>query len=51
MDLFCASRQAKKTNYAGNAFYGKSHKNDIRNDKLYVKNLIKAIQFSSQLLT
>lgn len=28
----------------------KSHKNDIR-DKLYVKNLIKAIQFSSQLLT
>ena len=35
-------------NYADNAFYGKSHKNDFRNDKLY---LTKPIQFSCQLLT
>ena len=42
----------KKANYAGNAFYGKSHiLNDFLNDKLYFKNLTKPIQFSCQLLT
>ena len=50
-DLFCAPKQAKKANYAGNDFYGKRLKNDFRNDKLYFKNLTKPIQFSCQLLT